>query len=226
MANQKSAAPVIALIMGGLAAATGLSMCAKAERPLVIKDPSAFVRMVIRTEDRTGACSMQHIGLGVMLTAGHCAIGNEDNPPLAYFWHPVGQDRPRYPLRLLWASKEYDVAMFYSRRAAMLPAVELDCRILDIGDRITLYGLALGEYRWQVPGVIISGQHSVDGIDGEDDKTYKEIVFSNAVSLPGMSGGAALGVDGRIKAIVSIGMGAAVGVVPASTICELIHTSK
>lgn len=225
MARSSSAASVIALIVGGFGAAAGLSMCAKQDRPLVIKDPTAFVRMVIRTENGGGYCSMQHIGLGMMLTAGHCAKP-EEAESARFFWHPVGKAQPRYPLRSMWVSKDYDVAMFYSRRAAMLPHVELDCRILDVGNRITLYGLALGEYLWQSPGAIISGQHSVDGIDGEDDKTYKEIVFANAVSLPGMSGGAALGVDGRIKAIVSIGMGAAVGVVPASTICELIHTSK
>lgn len=176
--------------------------------PAAIEQPSAVVRIQLENGHGSGV----HIGRGLFLTAAHVV-------DLPVFELKLS-DGSVYPGELLWASKEYDVAL------VQVVVVDIDvtpaaavlaCAPLQVGEAIHAIGnpFDLG---------ITTTHGRVAGLDG-GKSLWKEVVVADMTVGAGMSGGPVFGAFNALRGIVVGAFGQLSSlsfIVPSSTICKLM----
>jgi serine protease Do len=178
-----------------------------------VRDYRAPVEFV---EVDEGHGSAVHIGDGFFLTAAHVVDGS-DRVAL----RGIGD------ARVMWSDTAYDVAMVHVRGHTG-PATRVDCRPMDVGDRITLVGHP-AFLEW----IQVSGQVSSDSFDRPG--YWQEVRATDAFTFGGMSGGPVFDGRGRVRGIIVGGASMntpfgslPVGInffVPSPVVCDLIEAN-
>lgn len=176
-------------------------------------DPQGYsVRVVIPS----GHGSATHIGGNVLLTAAHVVEGQTSI-------EVETADGKKYPAKVLWIAKEYDVAVLtYEGKA--LPSAAISCGVLKPDTPIVAYGS---------PGPVKFARFA--GKIATTAAQYGPWALVNVMDLTvwgGMSGGGVFDVRGRLVG-VTVGLFSAPGMfgpapsgistmVPSSVICRML----
>lgn len=138
---------------------------------------------VAYVEVDNGHGSAVHIGDGFFLTAAHVVDGSD-----RVTVRDIGD------ARVMWSDTAYDVALVHVRGHTG-PATRVDCRPMDVGDRITLAGYPVFLNYIQSSGQVSSGRINPDIF-------WEEVLASDAFALSGMSGGPVFDGRGRVRGII------------------------
>lgn len=203
----------------GMAAALLASMGIDlARRPA----PAPIAGHTVLIEFAGGIGSGVYIGNGYYLTAAHVATAA---PELKLKTDTGLALEPK----LLWAAKDYDIALLRVEHPAEQRAAILHCESARVGDTVRLEGSPLG---WQF--IRTEGRIAANSAEGRPaaNMPWKSVQIVNATLLPGMSGGPVLDTAGRL---VGINVGVVMAgnmftaspvdlgfIVPSSIICGLL----
>lgn len=172
-----------------------------------LESEAALVRITFNDEEGDAhLCSGSHLGNGVILTAAHC-VGDD----------MVATDE-LYPARVLWADRDYDVALLYVPELSMAPRVTLTCGELPIGTEVEALGIPFGYGNVHTFGRVANRPVRVSG-----RRVHWEVAqFTTLLIEGGMSGGMVLDSDGRQVGLI-VGTYHNIGIiVPASALCALM----
>lgn len=207
----------LGILVGALVVALWPS-AAEPETPQIAAMPKPLRPAVVRIYNDVGHGSGVHIGGGAILTAAHVVA----RPDVEYT--VVDSKGYEQKAEILWASKEYDVALLKVPTSGLLNASALVCDDLPIGTPVRAEGYGLDKVMFTSLGQV-----------GSDPIPYgdtKRVVPADISFAPGMSGGpvwtASGGLAGLVSSIKIIPMGysatlTGIGLyVPASTICGLL----
>ena len=175
--------------------------------------PLASASLFIGT--KTGHGSGIHIGNGYVITAEHVVDGSKQSEIKA-----IADDGRELSVRILWASKEFDLALL-SINGSGLESRAIECIDPLPGDLITALGSPL-DLRFQQMAGRVSGPVTVI-------PTLGTVQPLDIALGPGMSGGGILNASGKIVGIsrAIAGGGIAIGLdVPASTVCLLLGMAR
>lgn len=174
--------------------------------PAAIEQPSAVVRIQLENGHGSGA----HIGRGQFLTAAHVV-------DLPVFEIKLS-DGSTYPGEVLWASKEYDVALVQVADLDAAPvAAVLACDPLKVGEQVYAVGNPFDLGVTTTHGKVASMDHG--------KSLWKEAIVMDMTVGAGMSGGPVFSLAGRLRGIVVGAFGQLSSlsfIVPSSTICKLM----
>lgn len=167
-----------------------------------------LVRLDLQTQRGGGICSGAHIGGGLILTAAHCLTDVRGVS--------VVTDRGQsVPARVMWATREYDVALIRADISA--ESAEITCRELVPGDRVSAHGFPQGIDRVTTRGYVASAQRI------DVPRMWRDVMALDMTVAPGNSGGPLM-YRGRINGII-VGMITGTGfglAVPSRVICDML----
>lgn len=179
----------------------------------------AAVKIVVKNGEREGNGSGVVLPGGYVLTAAH--VMDKEGEDVSFSINGITP-------KLLWMSKDYDVALLRVDVKVGEPR-HLACRDLTIGEEIWTSGFPLGvDVPITTRGIVSSK------VAKFNEKRWNEFFFTDAVGDQGLSGGGVMDKNGKVVGIVvgSIGhpypmMGLFVKsghmiIVPSSTICKLV----
>lgn len=180
--------------------------------PDYLKTETTLVKITLEGGHGSGV----HIGNGYILTAAHVV----KDAKTAMLKTKDGKIRQA---TILWANKEYDIALLRSEDTKM-DAAALDCRLAQAGDSITSYGNPLNVEFASAYGRI-AGEPRALG-------PWKSVFVTDITTVMGQSGGPVFDADGRLIGITVGVMGAPMGfshslvgygfVVPSRAVCDLL----
>lgn len=174
------------------------------------RDPQdASVRVVVGAGHGSGT----HIGGNLILTAAHVV-----ESPLAIEVQTVSGGK--YPARVLWTSKAFDVAVLAYEGPA-IPSVQISCGRLKQGDPITAFGNP-GEVRFaRFNGFVSTAAH--------ERAIWKVAHVMDVTGMPGMSGGGVFNMAGKLVGVFVGGYSSPFSpvsgitiMVPASEVCRMM----
>jgi serine protease Do len=174
--------------------------------------PGSVVKLTFTKETPHGViashCSGAHLGGGVILTAEHC-VGHSAIVVVDDHGGESASD-------VLWASKEYDIALVLANHLPIAKA-NISCVSPPIGSEITVSGNPLN-LEWIVTsGKVLSSVHT--------NARWKRIVAVDITVAGGNSGGPVLDSKGDVVGVI-VGMyesAQRIGLfVPGSAICMLL----
>jgi S1-C subfamily serine protease len=155
-----------------------------------------------------------HVGHGYILTAAHVAAGTKGTMTLK------SSNGGVQSAAVLWANKQYDVALLRIEKPALIDAVDLDCAPNYDGQRVVLHGNPLGIEFLSSAGSIVG--------EAREIQPWANVVPVDMTVVPGQSGGAVVDEAGDLVGIAvgvatyNLGVTGFGFVVPAATICMLL----
>lgn len=152
-----------------------------------------------------GVCSGVHIGNGKILTAAHCT---ESPQPLS-----INEKKAE----LIWASKDYDVALLDLEDGSTLPSSFVSCDPLGIGDYVHAIGSPFGIVDINTWGKVAGEPRQME--------RWKEVIPLNLSAAPGSSGGPVYNEYGEVVALIVAGhvpFGNMMFAVPSTVICSIM----
>ena len=186
-------------------------------------DPTHVVELVGQVD---GYCSGTLYGAGLVLTAAHCF--DDGLPPL------VLRDGKRHPTSVLWANREYDVAMLLVDGLSA-PTVSFSCLDPRVGDVVVTAGYsAITDLNHYFFWGRVAGPAERRGEPGKVDKDDKPIpswpwsMVVDVITIPGQSGSGVWSMGGKVVGIIVGGWKTTNPgiIVPGSTICTLMEQNR
>jgi S1-C subfamily serine protease len=208
----------IALVMGVIFFIMATATSGRGEEPKGPLLAGATVKIALKK----GHGSATHIGKGRFLTANHVVEDEEE------LW--VVSDRGhRVPAKVLWANKEFDIALVYADVGSEVRTSPLACRALRVGEDVHAKGNPLDIEFITTYGRVAGAARAYEA--------WKLVAFVDNTVGPGMSGGPTYDSSDNIVG-VTVGMmlptrgpmppGIArtlMMVVPSTVVCDLLARS-
>lgn len=146
--------------------------------------------VIAYNEAQNSRSSAVHIGDGYFLTAYHI-LGKEQKSVVL-----ETNLNQKLLADVLWSSKDYDITLMYSEYydLADISQYFIDCTPLNISDELRFIGNPSDATFITVWGRVSSYKISID-------EMWKKVVPVNAAIVPGMSGGAAVDINNRLRGI-------------------------
>jgi S1-C subfamily serine protease len=153
-------------------------------------DELAIPVVLAYNESQQSYSSAVHIGNGYFLTATHIISNDQKEIVLETNLKQV------FVAELLWSAKEYDISLLYAKNYndVDIGKFSIDCSPLSIGDELRFIGNPSNTKFISTWGRVSSYETSVNGM-------WKRIIPVDAVIIPGMSGGAAVDDQNRLRGI-------------------------
>lgn len=155
------------------------------------------------SETQQNRSSAVHIGAGYFLTASH-VLGSEQKQVVL-----ETNLKQRLVADVLWSATEYDISLLYTEHydSVEITSYSIDCSPLEIGDELRFIGNPANASFITTWGRVSSYKTSVDNM-------WRRIVPVDASIVPGMSGGAAVDENNRLRGINVGTLIAIVGMTP------------
>lgn len=169
--------------------------------------------------DKNGTGTGFHVGNGIIFTAEH-VLGNGKT------FNAVDSIGLKHSMKILWRSKNYDVALMKVSGFKSLKRLELDCAKSSVADDVVAKGYPYDLGYIESPGKVMSGV-------AKRGVRWAEGVFVSSPVLPGMSGGPAISAKtGKVAGLLVSFKGYTRGpffswsafsvMVPSVTLCKLL----
>lgn len=174
-----------------------------ARTDIVQSDELAIPVVLAYNETQQNRSSAVYIGDGYFLTASHI-IGNDQKQIVM-----ETNLEQKLVADVLWSASDYDISLLYSEHydSVDIDSYSIDCSPLKIGDELRFIGNPTNAYFITTWGRVSSYKTSVDGM-------WNKITPVDAVIVPGMSGGAAVDENNRLRGINVGTLRAMVGMTP------------
>lgn len=140
-----------------------------------------------------------HVGRGYIATVAHVApksFINSDQHVTVTF-----DGKQMFKAKVVISDESNDVALLYCHEAVRLPSVELgDSDHIEVGDTIAVISSPEGWHDTATVGRIINKDQDL----GNDAPSvaWNDMIFIDADILGGSSGGAVVGIDGKVYGLV------------------------
>jgi serine protease Do len=192
----------------GILAALGLGAAFAYQNDKFNQRPSAGSTVMVLVGG--GHASGVHIGGGLIVTAAHVTDGAKSVE--------IKTDRGgTETAEVVWEHPEVDLALLKTARVHAITASPIRCRPNYIGQRLKLHGNPKFFDFVVSPAVVIGTTASAMGKDA--------VLPVSGTAAPGMSGGPALDMNGRVVGIVSAMLTTSpsfLAIVPATAICKIM----
>lgn len=154
-------------------------------------------------ESQQNRSSAVYIGDGYFLTASHI-LGRDQKQVVL-----ETNLEQRLVADVLWTAREYDISLLYTEHydSVAIDSYSIDCSPLEIGDELRFIGNPANATFITLWGRVSSFETSVDNM-------WRRIIPVDASIVPGMSGGAAVDEDNRLRGINVGTLRAVVGMTP------------
>ncbi len=166
--------------------------------------PNVETASSVHFESAVASCTAVNIGVGVVLTAGHCIS------PFSAFVNG-------YPATLEWLNYAADVALLHVPALVQAPSSKLACRETQIGED----AMMIGDTNWN-RGIYVFGKVATV----EYMHQGRHLVLFDMRGAPGNSGAPIYDTKGFVIAMTVAVVpehGNIVAAVPSSTLCALIE---
>ena len=173
-----------------------------------------LARPYVMLSDKDGHGSGVHIGNGYIITAAHVATATNGDMTLK------ASDGRSQSAHILWASKEFDVALMKASKPEYLGSADLDCAPRPDGEHVTAYGNPLDLEFVSSAGRITGAERKFE--------VWANVAPVDMTIVPGQSGGAIVNDDGMVVGIAvgvttfNMGITGFGLIVPSTTICMLL----
>lgn len=175
-----------------------------------------------------GGCSGVYLGNGLVLTARHCVLVNEDdvNSQMNALWVRTDSGQSE-KATVGWFSEDTDVAVLRVPSLKAMVAL-VSCSKPMLGQDITIIGHPWMVLAWAVSPGVVSTDHPVDRqaamteAGGEDviaHRGWVDLVVSTALDAKGVSGAPVFDNGGDVIGIVVASIGSFSGFIPTSALC-------
>lgn len=167
------------------------------------KQELAIPVVLAYNESQQNRSSAVYIGDGYFLTASHI-LGRDQKQVVL-----ETNLEQRLVADVLWSAREYDISLLYTEHydSVEIASYSIDCSPLEIGDELRFIGNPVNATFITLWGRVSSFETSVDNM-------WRRIIPVDASIVPGMSGGAAVDEDNRLRGINVGTLRAVVGMTP------------
>jgi len=162
------------------------------------------VQIVAEFEGRTGGATGSGFVLdkqGHIITNNHVVQSADESDGEIEI---VDQEGNRYVATVVGRSAVYDLAVLYSKDAAVLPPASLGAsRRLSVGEPVVAFGSPLGLSSTVTSGIVSALNRPVTTGDSSNDSSYINAVQTDAAINPGNSGGPLVNLQGQVVGVNS-----------------------
>ena len=154
-------------------------------------EETAIPVVVAYNKSQRSYSSAVHIGDGYFLTAAHILSNNQKEIVLETSLNQV------FIAELVWSNTAYDISLFYAKDYDLVDIEQfnIDCSALSFGDQLRFIGNPVG-LKFVTTWGAVSSYESISV-----ENLWEKVLVVNASIVPGMSGGAAVDINNRLRGI-------------------------